>query len=186
MRAILVAFGVIFLAELGDKSQLMALTFAARFRALPVLIGVAAASAIVQGLWVTVGIVLHVSLPTTVVNVGAGAVFLAFAVWTLVDTDESSASAERNGGGWAVAKAATAFVLAEIGDKTMLATVALAAHGEALSTWIGASLGMVVANGFAVALGHRLGDLVPRRVVHLLAGGVFAAFGIVLLVQGLT
>ncbi len=186
MGAILVAFGVIFLAELGDKSQLMALTFAARFRALPVLIGVSVASAVVQGIWVMIGAVLRVSLPTTVVNVGAGAVFLAFAVWTLVGGDEGGAAVERNGREWAVARVAAAFVLAEIGDKTMLATVALAAHGGALATWIGATLGMVVANGFAVALGRRLGDLAPRRVVHLVAGGMFASFGIVLLVQGLT
>lgn len=185
MGAILVAFGVIFLAELGDKSQLMALTFAARFRAMPVLVGVAAASALVQGVWVTVGVFLRVSLPTTVVNVGAGVVFLAFAVWTLVDGGEGGAAVERNARGRAVARVATAFVLAEVGDKTMLATVALAARGGALATWVGASLGMVAANGFAVALGRRLGDLAPRRVIHFLASAVFAAFGIVLLVQGL-
>ncbi|MDP8928805.1 MAG: TMEM165/GDT1 family protein [Actinomycetota bacterium] len=185
MGAILVAFGVIFLAELGDKSQLMALTLAARFRALPVLIGVSVASAVVQGIWVTIGAVLRVSLPAAVVNVAAGAVFLAFAVWTLVDGDEGGAAVERNGRGWAVARVAAAFVLAEMGDKTMLASVALAAHSGALATWIGATLGMVVANGFAVALGRRLGDLAPRRVVHLVASGVFAAFGIVLLIEGL-
>lgn len=185
MSAILIAFGVIFLAELGDKSQLMALTFAARFRVVPVLIGVAVASAVVQGLWVTVGVLLHVSLPTSVVNVSAGAVFLAFAVWTLVHADQRGEAEEGNGRGWAVARVAIAFVLAELGDKTMIATIALAARGGALPTWIGASSGMIVANGLAVALGHRLGDLAPRRLVHFLAAGVFAAFGIVLLVQGL-
>ncbi len=84
-----------------------------------------------------------------------------------------------------VVAAAVAFFVAELGDKTMLATIALAARGGALPTWIGASLGMMVANGLAVALGQRLGDLAPRRVVHFMAGGLFAAFGIVLLVQGL-
>lgn len=186
MGAILVAFGVVFLAEFGDKSQLMALTFAARFRALTVMIGVAVASTVVQGIWVVIGVVLRVALPTSVVNVAAGAVFLASAVWMLVAGDDDGAAVERNGRGSAVARVAAAFLLAEIGDKTMLATVALAARGGALATWIGASLGMVAASGFAVALGRGLGDLVPRRVVQLLATGVFAAVGIVLLVQGLS
>lgn len=186
MGAILVAFGAIFLAEFGDKSQLMTLAFATRSHALPVLLGVAAASAVVQGLSVVVGVVLRVSLPTSVVNVGAGVVFLAFAVWMLVDADEDGEMVERNGHGSAVVRVATAFALAEVGDKTMLATVALAARGGALATWIGASLGMVAANAFAVALGRRLGDLTPRRAVHLGVSGVFAAFGIILLVQGLT
>ncbi len=185
MGTILVAFGVIFLAELGDKSQFMALAFAARLPLIPVLIGIAAASLLVQGLWVAVGSFLSVSLPTSVVNVGAGAVFLGFAVWTLIDGDEGGTEVERDGRGWAIARVATAFVLAEVGDKTMLATVALAARGGALATWIGASFGMVAANGLAVALGRRIGDLVPRSATDLLASAIFAVFGIALLVQGL-
>ncbi|MFN2556316.1 MAG: TMEM165/GDT1 family protein [Nitriliruptorales bacterium] len=185
MGATLIAFGVIFLAELGDKSQLIALVFAARLRLIPVLIGIATASVLVQGLWVAAGSFVRVSLPTTVINVSAGAVFLAFAVWTLVGGGEDSTAVEGNGRGWAVARVTTAFVFAEIGDKTMLATVALAARDGALATWIGASLGMVTANGLAVALGRRIGELAPRRVVHLVASAIFAAFGIILLVQGL-
>ncbi len=186
MGWILIAFGVIFLAELGDKSQLMALAFAARLPLIPVFIGIVAASVLVQGLWVTVGSFLRVSLPTNVINVSAGAVFLAFAVWTLLDAGEDRPAMERTGYGWAVARVTMAFVLAEIGDKTMFATVALAARGGALATWMGASLGMVTANGLAVALGRTIGQLVPRRVVHVVASAIFAAFGIVLLVQGLT
>lgn len=185
MGAILVAFGVIFLAELGDKSQLMTLAFAARLRLIPVLSGVVAASILVQGLWVAVGSFLRVSLPTNVVNVSAGVVFLAFAVWMLLHSGEDGPAAERNARGWAVARVAVAFVLAEVGDKTMLATVALAARSGALATWIGASLGMVTANGLAVALGRSIGELVPSRVVHLLASAIFAALGVILLVQGL-
>lgn len=186
MGSILIAFGVIFLAELGDKSQLIALAFAARLRLIPVLTGIAAASVLVQGLWAVVGSFLRVSLPTNVINVSAGGVFLAFAIWTLLDAGEDRPAVERNAHGWAVARVTAAFVLAEIGDKTMFATLALAARGGALATWIGASLGMFTANGLAVAVGRRIGELVPTRVVHILASAIFATFGIVLLVQGLT
>ncbi len=185
MGAALIAFGVIFLAELGDKSQLMALAFAARMRLAPVLLGVAAASMLVQGVWVVIGSFLRVSLPTNVINVSAGALFLAFAVWTLLDGADDGTAVERTGGGWAVARVGFAFVLAEVGDKTMLATIALAARGGVLATWVGASLGMVAANGLAVALGRGIGELVPRRATHLLASAIFAAFGLILLVQGL-
>ena len=129
MNAILLSFAVIFVAELGDKSQLMALTFATRYRMVPILIGITIATAVVHAISVLLGAVLAVSLPTNALNIAAGIAFLGFAAWTLRgDTlsEDEAAKADRTGNRSAIAAASGAFFLAELGDKTMLATITLA------------------------------------------------------------
>ena len=99
MEAFFVSFGVIFVAELGDKSQLMALTFSARYKAVPVLIGITIATAVVHAFSVVVGALLGTSIPTQAINIVAGIAFLGFAAWTLRgDTldDDEAARAERS------------------------------------------------------------------------------------------
>src|SRR5690606_23303179 len=126
--ALLVSFGVIFVAELGDKSQLMALTFATRFRAWHVILGITVATALVHLASVALGLGLGAALPTTWINVAAALAFFGFAVWTLRGdslSDEERSRAER-ATRTAVVTVGTAFFLAELGDKTMLATVTLA------------------------------------------------------------
>src|SRR6476620_11820502 len=128
MSAVLLAFAVIFVAELGDKSQLMALTFATRYKAVPILIGITIATATVHAVSVFVGGVLSVALPTQLINLLAGLAFLGFAAWTLrgdrLDDDEATKVSRSNRS--AIVAASTAFFLAELGDKTMLATITLA------------------------------------------------------------
>src|SRR5580765_5154206 len=123
MHAFLLSFGVIFVAELGDKSQLMALTFAARYKALPILIGITIATAIVHLFSVIVGAVLGVALPTRAIQIVAGLAFFAFAAWTLRGDklDEEEAAKVNRSSNSAVFAASVAFFLAELGDKTMLA-----------------------------------------------------------------
>ena len=145
MDAFTLSFGIIFLAELGDKSQLMAMTFATRYRTLTVLAAITAATAVTHLLSVAVGSALGAALPTDAISVVAGIAFLVFAGWTVRGdelTDSDTARAQRSGRSvfWTVA---LVFFLAELGDKTMFATVTLAADNDAVGTWIGSTLGMV-------------------------------------------
>jgi putative Ca2+/H+ antiporter (TMEM165/GDT1 family) len=187
MHALLLSFGVIFVAELGDKSQLMALAFAARYKAVPVLIGITIATALVHAFSVLVGAVVGASIPTRPISIIAGIAFLGFAAWTLRgDTlnDEEEAKADRSARS-AVAAASVAFFLAELGDKTMLATITLATTEGALGTWAGSTVGMVAADALAIVVGKQLGSRLPDRVIKLGAVGAFVVFGLILLVQGI-
>jgi len=183
MTAALVAFGVVFVAELGDKSQLLALTLATRFRPVPVLAGLALAAAGLMVLAVAAGAALSAALPTEALTVAAGLAFLVFAVLTLRSPEgEGVALGPRRPG---VLTVAGAFALAEVGDKTMLATLALAANNGAVGTWFGATAGMVAASSLAVLVGSQLGRRLPERAVRVGAAVMFAAFGLLLLADGL-
>lgn len=187
MHALLLSFGVIFVAELGDKSQLMALTFAARYKALPILVGITIATAVVHAASVGVGAVLGASIPTRAITIVAGVAFLGFAAWTwrgdTLDEDEA-ASADRSTRS-AVVAASVAFFLAELGDKTMLATITLATTEGALATWAGSTLGMVAADALAIGAGRQLGTRLPERTVRIGATAAFVLFGALLLAEGL-
>jgi putative Ca2+/H+ antiporter (TMEM165/GDT1 family) len=188
VAATAVAFGAIFVAEMGDKSQLMALTFATRFRAVSILVGISIATALVHAVSVGVGAILQVSLPTRVINIAAGVLFLGFGAWTLRGdtlTEAERAKAERTGGRGAVVTASTAFFLAELGDKTMLATITLATTYAPLGVWIGSTVGMVAADALAIFVGRVLGTRLPQRAVRIGAAGLFFAFGVGLVVDGL-
>ena len=188
LGAAVVAFGVVFVAELGDKSQLLALTLATRYRALPVLAGLALAAAGLMVLAVAAGAALSAALPTEALSVVGGLAFLVFAVLTLRDDD-----ADADDGGDIVSRGrqpgvltvAGAFAVAELGDKTMLATLALAATNGVVGTWVGATAGMVAASSLAVLVGSQLGARLPERAVRIGAALMFAVFGLLLLADGL-
>ena len=187
MYAFLLSTAVIFVAELGDKSQLMAMTFATRFRWQQVLIGITVATAAVHLVSVWIGVVIGAALPTQAISVLAGVAFLGFALWTLrgdsLDDDEK-AKAERTGSAviWAVAGA---FFLAELGDKTMLATITLATTEGWFGVWLGSTLGMVAADALAIAVGAVLGKRLPEKLIQYGAASLFALFGFWLIWQGL-
>jgi putative Ca2+/H+ antiporter (TMEM165/GDT1 family) len=183
-----VAFGAIFVAELGDKSQLMALAFATRFRAIPILVGITIATALVHAVSVGIGAILQVSLPTRAIDIAAGVLFLGFGVWTLRGDRLSAAEearAERAGGRSAVVTASATFFLAELGDKTMLATITLATTYAPLGVWIGSTVGMVAADALAIGVGRALGTRLPGRAVRIGAAVLFFAFGVALLAEGI-
>ena len=187
MDAFLLSFGVVFLAELGDKSQLMALAFASRYRATIVLAGVSVATLIVHAGSVLLGSAAALALPSNLIQVVAGLAFFGFAAWTmrgdhLGAEDESRA---RRSGRWAVLTVGTAFFLAELGDKTMLATVTLATTNEAIGTWLGSTAGMVVADAIAIAVGAVLGTRLPERAIRIFAAVAFVGFGVLLVAEGL-
>jgi putative Ca2+/H+ antiporter (TMEM165/GDT1 family) len=181
-----VSFAVIFVAELGDKSQLMALTFATRFKPWPVLIGITAATAIVHLVSVAVGYGLGATLPTGWISLVAGIAFLAFGAWTLRGdslTDDEKSKAERSTGS-AILAVGGAFFLAELGDKTMLATITLATQYGWFGTWLGSTVGMVAADALAIVVGQQLGARLPERAIKIGAAVTFAVFGTLLVLEG--
>jgi Ca2+/H+ antiporter, TMEM165/GDT1 family len=158
----------------------MALTFATRYRAAIVLGGISAATAVVHLLSVAVGYGLGAALPTAWIGLAAGLAFLFFGAWTLRGdrlTDEERARAGRGGRSalWAVGGA---FFLAELGDKTMLATITLATRYGWFGTWIGSTIGMVAADALAIMAGRLLGRNLPERTIRFGAAALFGVFGV--------
>jgi len=181
------SFAVIFVAELGDKSQLMALTFATRFKTVPVLIGITVATAIVHAVSVGIGYGLGSTLPTGWISLAAGLAFLAFGAWTLRGdrlTEAERGKAECSTGS-AILAVGGAFFLAELGDKTMLATITLATQHGWFGTWLGSTVGMVAADALAILVGRLLGRHLPERVIKYGAAALFAIFGVWLLVEAI-
>jgi putative Ca2+/H+ antiporter (TMEM165/GDT1 family) len=192
---------VVFLAELGDKSQLLAVTLATRLRASVVLIGITAAALATHGLSVALGQLVAEELPERPISILAGLTFLGFAVWTIRDVreddeedgdDDGAAAvggveqrAVGRGAAGAAMAVAVAFFLSELADKTMLASIALSARQGALATWIGATAGMVAADAIAVVAGRQLGVRLPERVLRVGSAVTFVVFGILLLADGI-
>ncbi len=187
MTAFLVSTAVIFVAELGDKSQLMAMTFATRFRMRQVLLGITLATALVHLVSVGIGAAIGDHLPTRAIAITAGLAFLFFAAWTLrgdtLNDDEATAAGRSTR--TAVVAVFIAFFLAELGDKTMLATITLATQHGWFGTWLGSTLGMVVADALAIGVGVLLGKHLPERLIRYGAAAAFAVFGIALVLEGL-
>jgi len=187
LAAVLLSFGVIFVAELGDKSQLMALAFATRYRAVPVLIGITIATALVHLISVVIGGVLGAALPTSWITLAAGIAFLGFAAWTLRGDQLSSDEAGRADRSTrsAVVAASAAFFLAELGDKTMLATITLATTQGLVGTWIGSTAGMVAADALAILVGQQLAKRVSEKVIRYAAAASFVVFGALLVAEAI-
>ncbi len=179
MEALLLSFAVIFVAELGDKSQLMAMTFAARFRPLVILGAITAATAVVHLVSVGIGAVLGVNLPMQWISLIAGLAFFVFGAWTLrgdelTEDDEKRAAVSTRSAFWTVAGA---FFLAELGDKTMLATITLATKHGWFGVWLGSTLGMVAADALAIGVGAILHKTLPEKAIRIGASILFFVFG---------
>ncbi len=174
---------MIFVAEMGDKSQLMALTFATRYPPLTVLAGIFVATLAVHAVSVLIGHSLAEVVPLNVITVVSALSFFAFAVWTLrgdrLDESEEAKAARVKGS--AVIAVGVAFFLAELGDKTMLATVALSTRDEAVGTWLGSTVGMVLADALAIIVGRILGKRLPEKAIRYGSAATFAIFGAILL-----
>ena len=189
MSAFLLSTAVIFVAELGDKSQLMAMTFATRYRVRDVLIAITAATAVVHLVSVGLGAWVGTAFADyqDVISIVAGVAFLVFAAWTLRGdelTDDEADKARRSTG-TAIVAVGTAFFLAELGDKTMLATITLATQEGWLGTWIGSTVGMVAEDALAIGVGAVLGRKLPEKAITYGAAAAFVVFGLLLIAEGL-
>ena len=180
MEALLVSTGVVALAEIGDKTQLLAFILAARFKKpVPIILGILVATTINHGLAGAVGAWITATVSPDILRWVLGLSFLGMAIWTLIpdeiEADEAKVAKKLGVFG----ATAVTFFLAEMGDKTQIATVALAAHyGAPLLVVIGTTLGMLIADVPAVFVGDRLAPKIPMKLVHAIAAGVFALLGI--------
>ena len=178
---LLSTFTIIAIAELGDKTQLLTMAFATRYRARDVLASVLAASAFLMLIAVFVGRVLSEVIPTSYVQLIAGFLFLLFAFWILFSDDEEEED-ENHQGKTPFLTVFGAFILAETGDKTQLAALALAVKYNALfEVWAGATLGMFVANSIGIAAGNRIRAKFPEKLIKRAAAALFFLFGAVTL-----
>jgi putative Ca2+/H+ antiporter (TMEM165/GDT1 family) len=177
MDAFLQTTLLIAIAELGDKSQLAALAFATRYSVRLTLAGITVATLLVHLVSVVVGEVLGLALPTFWLQVLAGLAFIGFGLWTLRgDAYEDDAAQPARFGPFLTV--AGTFFLAELGDKTMLATITLAGQLKAfVPVWLGSTVGMVAADAAAIWVGHILGANLPERAISLVAAAIFVLFG---------
>lgn len=179
MDAFLVSTGIVALAEIGDKTQLLAFLLAAKFRRpVPIVLGIFAATIVNHAFAAAVGAWVSTALGPDVMRWVLGLSFLGMAAWIMVPDkiDEDEAKLAKYG---VFATTVIAFFLAEMGDKTQIATVALAArYSSTVAVVAGTTFGMMLANVPAVYFGERIANRVPLRVVHGIAALIFAALGI--------
>jgi putative Ca2+/H+ antiporter (TMEM165/GDT1 family) len=186
MEALLVSTGVVALAEIGDKTQLLAFVLAARFKApRPIILGILLATLANHGVAGALGAWITTLLSPALLGWILGLGFLAMAIWTLVpdkleNTDTSTATR------WGVfGTTFITFFLAEMGDKTQIATVALAAHyALPVVVVIGTTIGMLIANMPAVFAGERLSTKIPLRLIRAIAASLLALLGLLTLFGG--
>ena len=172
------SFLFVVLAEMGDKTQLLAMAFACRYPAKTVLAGVLAATLLNHLLAVVLGSFLTDFIPMSTVQIAASASFVFFGLWTLRgDKLEGEDKKYKFSPFWTVA---VAFFFAEMGDKTQLATVALAAkYHSILPIWMGTTAGMMVADAFGIIVGVVMGKRIPERFVKWFAAVIFILFGLI-------
>ncbi len=180
MESLLVSTGVVALAEIGDKTQLLAFILAARFKKpLPIILGILAATVINHSLAGALGAWITSTISPEVLRWVLGASFIGMAIWTMIPDkieEEETQIAHRFG---IFGATFITFFLAEMGDKTQIATVAMAAHYSApLMVVIGTTLGMLIADVPAVFAGDKLANKIPMKLVHSIAAAVFALLGV--------
>ena len=183
MESLFVSTGVVALAEIGDKTQLLAFLLAARFKKLlPIILGILVATLANHGLAGALGAWITATVSPQVLRWVLGLSFIAMAVWTLIpdEIEEDEVSIARRFGVFGATL--VTFFLAEMGDKTQIATVAMAVHYAApLMVVIGTTLGMLIADVPAVFVGDKLANRIPMRLVHGVAAAIFAGLGVLTL-----
>lgn len=208
--ALLIAFVLVTLAELGDKTQLLTVALASRYSTRHVVVGVAAAILVLQAIATLAGGLVGSLLPRVAISLAAGTLFVVFGVltWRGAGSDDGDDRGGRGGRFGPIVMVAAAFFIAELGDKTQVMTMAIAADpaaaarlaagfGAAITppspgdpgvlggVWLGSSLGMAAANGLAIGIGAMLGKRVPERLIRRVAAVVFVLFGLAMLASAL-
>jgi len=185
MDAFLISTGVVALAEIGDKTQLLAFILATRFKKpIPIIAGILMATLVNHGLAGALGAWITAMVDPFIMQWVLGVSFIAMAVWTLIPDnieEEETQIALKLG---VFGATLVTFFIAEMGDKTQIATVALAAHyGSPVWVVAGTTLGMLIADVPAVFIGNKLADRIPMTLVHRIAAAIFALLGIATLLN---
>jgi Ca2+/H+ antiporter, TMEM165/GDT1 family len=186
MHSFLVSAGVVAVSEIGDKTQLLALLLATRFRRpVPIILGILVATALNHTIAAFAGVWLASAVGEQILRWLLGLTFIAMAVWALIPDKIEDEEAGRLAARGAFVASAIGFFLAEIGDKTQIATAALAARYETvLPVVLGTTLGMLAADVPAVIFGHVAAERVNARWVRFLAALLFAALGLATILSG--
>lgn len=185
MEALYISTGVVALAEMGDKTQLLAFILAARFKKpVPIILGILCATLVNHGLAGALGAWITSVISPEAMRWVLGLSFIGMAIWTLIPDkieEEETQVAQKMG---VFGATLVTFFLAEMGDKTQIATVALAAHyGAPLMVVIGTTLGMLIADVPAVFVGNKFAEKIPMKLVHTIAAGIFAVMGVLTLLK---
>ena len=188
IAAIITSFGVVFVAELGDKTQLLALGFGAKHSLRLVAIGLTLGYGIANLLAVIVGGLLGAALPERPIQIVSGIVFIVFAVLAL-RRDNDTAEADINSvdtlggatGPKVVGAIALAIAIAEMGDKTQITTATLASQAAPVGVWVGATLGAASSGMVGAVAGRSIGHRISPRAVNVASAVLFAGFGIAML-----
>ena len=185
MEALYISTGVVALAEMGDKTQLLAFILAARFKKpVPIILGILLATLVNHGLAGALGAWITSVVSPDAMRWVLGLSFIGMAIWTLIPDkieEEETQVAQKLG---VFGATLITFFLAEMGDKTQIATVALAAHyGAPLLVVIGTTLGMLIADVPAVFVGNKFAAKIPMKLVHSIAAGIFAIMGLLTLLK---
>ena len=181
MEGIINSFLLVFVSEMGDKTQLLALVLTAKYRKpIPIMFGILVATLLNHALASYAGSYVTQYVSAEILKWTLAAIFIGFGLWILVPDKDEGFKEKYNWGPFLTTT--VAFFFAEMGDKTQLATVALGAKYSApLMVTIGTTLGMLAADGLAVFFGHKFTHKIPMRLVHRIASALFILFGIAIL-----
>jgi len=180
LTLLLSAFGIVALAELGDKTQLAAITLCSRQKPFQVFLGTILALILVNGIGVLIGGALATLLPMYWIGIGAGITFIAFGLYTLLSKDTKEVKPKESR--FAILTSFSMVTLMELGDKTQLAVIALTAQsGGSFLVFLGASLAFIVVTGIGVTIGAAIQRVVPMRYIRIGAAVVFIVFGVLFL-----
>jgi putative Ca2+/H+ antiporter (TMEM165/GDT1 family) len=185
MESLLISTGVVALAEIGDKTQLLAFILAARFKKpVPIVAGILVATLVNHGLAGALGAWITSVLSPEVMRWVLGASFIGMAIWTLIPDKIEEEETTVAGHLGVFGATLVTFFLAEMGDKTQIATVALAAHYPSpFMVVAGTTLGMLIADVPAVFVGNKFAEKIPMKLVHTIAAGIFAVMGVLTLLK---
>lgn len=180
MTAFWISLIYVFVAEMGDKTQLVALAFATRYKTLTVLAGVFIATILVHLISVLLGEAVSLALPIFWIKILAGLSFIFFGFWTLRgDELENEEELVKKSTFGPLLTVTTTFFLAELGDKTMLATITIASEQKSfVAVWLGSTVGMVLADGLAIIVGKVMGKNLPEKLIKYVGAAIFLLSGL--------
>jgi putative Ca2+/H+ antiporter (TMEM165/GDT1 family) len=179
LAAFTASFALILLAEMGDKTQFLAMSMASKYNVYKVILGIFLAIAVNFALTVAIGQILTTILPIDVISLAASVSFIAFGLWT-IRGEKSKVENQKVSRFGITATVALTFFIAEFGDKTELATISLTAqYQSAVSIFIGAVLAMLVADGIGIVIGVVLCKRIPERILKWISATIFVLFGLI-------